>query len=348
MRELASSTLRRQGNPVMLYLAVFMKICAARTTVIALFLALVLPTMALDPSFQRLLTAGRVDELIRAADERILRSPRDTDSYLALGRAYLALRDWDKAVAALERAVTLTPQNSALHLWLGRAYGEKAAHVNFLSAIGWAKKSRSEFERAVELDTTNVGARSDLAEFCIDAPGLIGGGIDKARKQIDVIQQQDAALGHFLRARIADKENDRTRAEQELNAAIAAGPDKARYWVNLASFYERWGRYDDMTKAIASAVAGPRLRSDVLYYAAELLLRNKRDVRLAEDLLRQYLVNPTDEVPAFEAHYLLGTLLEGEHKVDEATREYLAATTLASRHDKAKSALQRLQSTRAR
>ena len=68
------------------------------------------------------------------------------------------------------------PNNGEYHLWLGRTYGEKADASNFLTAAGLAKKVRTEFERAVQLDPGNVMARTDLAEFYLEAPGIVGGG----------------------------------------------------------------------------------------------------------------------------------------------------------------------------
>jgi tetratricopeptide (TPR) repeat protein len=296
-----------------------------------------------DQSMQNLLSAGRVDDLIREAGIRIRTNPGDASSYQALGQAYLSLGDWDKAVETLERGVAVAPRSSVSHMWLGRAYGDKADNSNFLSAIGWAKKTRSEFEQAVALDQSNVDARSDLAEFCIDAPGIIGGGIDKARKQIEYIEQRDAALAHFLKARIADKQGDRASAERELQAAIQTSDDPARYWMNLASFYQRWNRFDDMDKAIASGIAAPRKRSDVLFYAADMFFHTRRNLPTAVTLLQNYLGNPDHAAPAFKAHYLLGAVLERMGKNKEATSEYKTALVLAPEYSQAREGLRRLQ-----
>src|SRR5437868_595108 len=82
---------------------------------------------------------------------------------------------------------------------LGTAWGLVAsAHL--------AKKVRQEFERAVELDASNVDARSDLAEFYIEAPAFMGGGKNKARREAEAIAQHDAATAHWLQARIAEKD----------------------------------------------------------------------------------------------------------------------------------------------
>lgn len=314
-------------------------------TVLGLLLGLVasVSALALDASIRGLLSAGRADDVIRAANLRIKNSPQDADAYHAMARAYFQLQNWDKALEASERAIAFSPQNSDYHMWLGRVYGEKADHASFLTAMGWAKKARREFEQAVKLDPSNVPAHSDLAEFYIDAPGFIGGGTDKARKEADFIERRDPGLAHYLRAAIANKEGDHGRVEQEMRAAIQTGQDKARFWLNLASFYRHWKRYDDMEKAINSAMAADRIRSDVVFYAAEMLVRTGRNFSGAEQLLRTYLRAPDEDAPAFEAHYVLGTLLEKQGKKDEAIREYRAALSLAAEFEDARKALARLQ-----
>ncbi len=110
-------------------------------------------------------------------------SPSDAESSNLLCRAYYALDDWDRAESSCKKAVALDPDNSRFHLWLGRVYGEKASRANFLSAARLATKVRGEFERAVQLNPKDVEARLDLAEFYLAAPGVMGGGEQKAREQ---------------------------------------------------------------------------------------------------------------------------------------------------------------------
>src|SRR5579863_1138426 len=135
----------------------------------------------------QLLAAGRVDEAIQALQQKIEHSATDALSYNLLCRAYFMEEEWDHGISACERARNLDPQNSLYQLWLGRAYGEKADRAGFFSAAGLAKKVRIAFERAVELDPQNWEARTDLAEFYLEAPGIVGGGKDKAREQADAL-----------------------------------------------------------------------------------------------------------------------------------------------------------------
>ena len=144
-----------------------------------------------------LLAAGRVDEAVQTL-EREIRSTPTAEAYNLLCRAQFELGAWDAGIPACEKAVALAPENSLYHLWLGRIYGEKADRAGFLSAAGLAKKVRTEFERAVELDPKNWEARTDLAEFYIEAPGIVGGGKDKARAQAGVdgcVESRHGSLG---------------------------------------------------------------------------------------------------------------------------------------------------------
>ena len=142
---------------------------------------------------QELLDAGRVDEALQALDQQVDRLPTP-EAYNLLCRAYFELDEWDEGIAACEKAVALAPDHGLYHLWLGRIYGEKADRVNFIRATGLAGKVRREFERAVELSPDSWEARTDLAEFYLEAPGIVGGGEDKARAQAAALMKTNAGM----------------------------------------------------------------------------------------------------------------------------------------------------------
>ncbi len=67
----------------------------------------------------------------------------DLASLLAPVKDALRTEDWDAAVAAGEKAVQALPDRSAAHLWLGKAYGQKAIRAPLFTRIGWAKKCKA-------------------------------------------------------------------------------------------------------------------------------------------------------------------------------------------------------------
>jgi tetratricopeptide (TPR) repeat protein len=312
-----------------------------RFVLIAIFL-LPLHTWAADTPSD-LLAAGRVDDAISQLSDKISSSPRDAASYNLLCRAYFSVGSWDRAISACVKAVALDPDNSEYHMWLGRAYGEKADAANFFTAAGLAKKVRTEFERSVALDPDNAVARTDLAEFYLEAPGIVGGGQDKARAQADILARLSPAKADWVRGRIAEKNKDTVTAEIEYRAAIDGSHGSANAWLNLAGFYRKTGRFDEMQDALRHAAAASTDQPEVLVDAASTLLRANRDLAFASQLLRRYLASTTvEQAPPFKAHYLLGNILEKQGDKQGAAKEYQIALALAKDFGHAREALNRV------
>jgi tetratricopeptide (TPR) repeat protein len=307
--------------------------------------ALVLPAIAAAAdSPTDLLAAGRVDDAISSLSGKLNVSPNDAGAHNLLCRAYFAVGKWDHAISECEKAISLEPNNGEYHLWLGRTYGEKADASNFLTAAGLAKKVRTEFERAVQLEPSNVSARTDLAEFYLEAPGIVGGGQDKARAQADMVAKLNPAKAHWIQGRLAEKNKDVTAAEREYRAAIDSSHGGANAWLNLALFYRKAGRLDEMQDALKKAASAPMDQPEVLVDAASTLLRANRDLPFATQLVRRYLSSniTVEEAPSFKAHYLLGNILEKQGDKQGAAKEYQAALTMAKDFGRAREALNRV------
>jgi cytochrome c-type biogenesis protein CcmH/NrfG len=310
-----------------------------------LVLLLLLPSLSFaDSADSKLLAAGRVDEAVASLGHRISNAPKDAESYNLLCRAYLTLGSWDQGISACEKAVSLDSENAQYHLWLGRIYGEKADHAGFLSAAGLARKVHAEFETAVRLNPNNADARTDLAEFYLEAPGIIGGGRDKAEEQAQKLSTLDPVKAGWVKGRLAEKNKDLAAAEKEYRAAIQASHGAGLAWLNLAYFYRRAGRLDAMEDAIRNAGSAPLDQPEVLMEGGEVLLRSKRDTPQAIDLLRRYLSSraTVETAPAFKAHYLLGTALEQQGDKAGAIQEYRSALSLVRSFAPAQAALDRL------
>ncbi len=313
----------------------------ASTVVVALMLC-ASAIAADDPS--SLLAQGRVDEAIATLQHKITVSPNDAGAQNLLCRAYFTLAEWDRGIAACQKAIALDPGNSRYHLWLGRAYGEKADKSGFLTAAGLANKVRSEFELAVQLNPRNIDARTDLAEFYLEAPGIVGGGRDKAEAQARSLAGIDPAKAHWVNGRLDEKKKDFNSAEREYRKAIEASNGSANSWLNLAIFYRHIGRLDEMESAVQNAATAQMDPTGAVMDAAELLIRTKRNVPESARLLRQYLSSQStvEQAPAFKAHYLLGTVLEEQGNKQAAADEYRAALSLAKDFQPAHQALDRV------
>jgi len=295
-----------------------------------------------DLDSDTLLKTGRADKALRLLNNEVQAHPDNAAAYNQLCRVYFQLEMWDSALHMAEKSTSLEPSSSFYHQWLGRAAGRKAENSNPFTAFGLARKVKSEFERAVALDGRNLSARADLVEYYLEAPGFLGGDKNKARQQADAVAPHDPGLADYLYARVEEKQGSGL-AEQGYQRAIASSSDAARYWVELAYFYRRAGRPQEMEQAIDRSLGASGHDGMPEFDAAFLLLRTGRNFPEAIRMLREYLDDHTsEEGPAFRAHYLLGELLEKQGDHEHAKEEFRAALSLASQFRPARDALARI------
>jgi tetratricopeptide (TPR) repeat protein len=283
------------------------------------------------------LDTGRADDAIVRLNTFLAANPQDAEAYNLLCRVYYQEERWDDAIRACESAVRLSTSDSRYHLWLGRAYGQKASSLHSIQALGLAKRVRDEFERAVQLDGADVEALSDLGEFYTAAPAIVGGGKQKAEGIVRSMQSFDPVQAHQLKARLAEKDKDYTLAESEYKMAVDMVHPSAAAWMEVASFYARRRQVDQMLAAVHAGIdadaQSPSPHGPALVSAARLLTRSHTDPQLAVQLLQQYLASPNEsaDFPAFRVHAQLGRLLEQQGDHEGAGLQNEAATALA--HD---------------
>lgn len=278
------------------------------------------------------LQQGRADAALQLLQSATAADKSDAEAQQLLCRLALELERWDNAIAACEKAVALDRNSSNNHLWYGRALGEKADRVSFIKAYGLAKRVKSELEMATALDPRNAEALSDLGEYYTEAPGIVGGGKDKAAAVARQLDDVDRARAEELRGRIAASNKDNPAAEQHFREAIAASHHPATYWMVLGSLYQKQNDITRMQEAIRSGLEADGGRGEPLVGAAHLLTRAGQDPQTAIRLLREYLASPdkSEDEPAFRVHLLLAALLSKQGDTAGAAREIQAATAIAS------------------
>ncbi len=295
-----------------------------------------IPNNTLDPVTADL-AAGRADDAISRLNLSLSAQPADAEAHHLLCRVYYQEQRWDDAIHQCEAAVQLAPSDSEYHLWLGRAYGEKADSIHSIKAYGLAKKVHSEFERAVQLDGKNVDAISDLSEFYTAAPGIVGGGKDKAQALVPLLEPLNPVQADQLKARLAEKDKNYPLAEADFKAAVAASSQSPDAWMALASYYARRKQWDQMLEALHAGIdadaKSAKPHGPALVDGADILNRSHREPQLATHLLELYLASPNQsaDAPAFQVHAQLSHLLEQQGDHAGAQQHIEAAAALA--HD---------------
>jgi tetratricopeptide (TPR) repeat protein len=272
------------------------------------------------------------------------KDPSNGDAQLFLARSYLELHQTDLAVSSAEKAVAINPKNSDYHRWLGEAYGEKASHASMFSAYPLARKTQKEFETAVQLDEKNYSAAQDLVEYDCTAPGVVGGGEDKAQPIIARLLTLDPAQGHYAAGNCRAQKKDFPAADAEFSKALASKPKSADLIYDIAGYYLEHDQPEKLHAVAeageAAAPADPRAK----FYRAAAMIQANEKLPAAETLLRDYLQAPIKSgYPSqSQAHYQLG-LLYGKQKNSSAARtEYQAAVKLNPKNKAAQEALKGL------
>ena len=191
-----------------------------------------------------------------------------------------------------------------------------------------AKKTRKEFEKAVQLDEKNYSAMQELIEFDCTAPGMVGGGLDKAKPEIARLAALDAAEGHYAEGNCRRQKKEFEAADAEFTQALGSNPKTTDLIYDIGDYAMRRNQAERLE---AVADIGERVSASDprgMFYRALSLILKKETPEKAEKLLETYLkVAPLRSGyprPSF-AHVWLGRLFESRGQMDRATREYETA-----------------------
>jgi tetratricopeptide (TPR) repeat protein len=284
------------------------------------------------------LNQGRADDALHLLDTALQQNANDDEALNLRCRVFYAEERWDDAIRDCEHSVQAAPGNGSYHMWLGRAYGEKADRVSFVTAYKMAKLIHTEFETAASLNPKSGEALSDLGQYYLEAPAFLGGGVNKAEgiaAQLDAFAPDRA---HDLRARIAEQKKDYAGAEKEFRARISASRTPAQAWMDLGAFYWRRNRLDAMG-VILKTGADAANNGSALVDGASTLVQARQQPNQAIAWMRQYLSGNalSEDAPAFAVHQQLGDLLKSQGDAQGAEQEYAAALSLAKDYAGAKS-----------
>jgi tetratricopeptide (TPR) repeat protein len=264
------------------------------------------------------------------------------DELIAKGRSQLDSNKADDAVKSFEKAIKLNDKNSDAHLWLARAVGTVAGNANVLRQPFLAKRAKSEFDKAAELDPNSVGAREGLLQFYIRAPGVMGGSINKAKEEAAKIAQLNPYRGHFAANQIANNQKDLAAAEKNWRAFYAAYPDSVSPMTNLASFLinnkraeEAWPVVEKFHTKYPENIFGQ-------FWFARTGTATGKQLDKGEQLLKSLLTIPADKTPRYAndaLHFRLGELHAKRGDKAKAKAAFEEALKLNPKNEGAKKAL---------
>jgi tetratricopeptide (TPR) repeat protein len=297
------------------------------------------------PAVQKLITDQKLDEARAEAQALVKKNDKDDAALNCLGRVYIAQDNAKDAIELFEKAIKINDKVASHHLWLGNSIGEIAQSASKLKQPFMARRIKSEFERASQLDPTSIDARHGLIQFYSVAPGVMGGSMDKAKEQAREIGKLNAMRGHIEMGALFEREKNLTAAEKEYVAATGAMPDSTAGYNTLSNFYRRQKRYAD---AVSTYERLLKIRPDAITAKVNIawnLTLSGQGLDRAEREVKEWLAAPPKEAPVPTlsfTHYLLGDIYERTGRKELARAEYQQAVRINPKNVDAKKALDAL------
>ena len=224
-----------------------------------------------------------------------------------IGKDHFMLGEWKQATESFEQALALAPTNAEYALWLGRTYGRRAETANWMVAGFHAAKARQYLEKAVTLSPHYNEALNDLFAYYLEAPGILGGGADKAEAIAQRIAERSPAEYHFAEAQLAEKRKDYPAAELHLHQAMELAPHEVGRVIDLANYLGRRGRMEESDAVFAQAEKLAPGDPRIAFAHGKTDIEHKRSLEEARRLLKKYLestITP-DDPPKQSAEKLL-------------------------------------------
>lgn len=327
---------------------------------------------------ESLFEEGKIDEAEVQFKNVLKSNSKDAKANYFMGRIEFSRNSYGDATKWFEKAVKYESDNSYYNLWLGRAFGRRAQSASKLKQPFLARKTKSYFEKAVELDSDNVLAREDLISYYLQAPGFLGGSVAKAKEQADEIKKRNPIMGHFAWADIYDDQEEPQKVENEYYQAITSYPDSAAPYYRLINLYVQQQRYDEALPISNKVVEVDTSSANSLFSKGNVLQQMEsfeEAISTYDELLAQY---PDQHAAYYQigrvasisgtqlekgeqsmlsyinsefepgenslkwAHYRLGLIYEHMNRNNQAKSEYETALKFDKKFDEAKKALRAL------
>jgi len=149
-------------------------------------------------SVETLINKGEIETAKKILSKNYEENDEDPQTNYWL--AFLALRDtlYDDAIDYLDVAIEGDENNAEYYYLLGRAYGIKAQNSGAITAAFAAPKVKSNWIKTLEINPDHIQAKWGLFQFYINAPGIMGGDEEEAKKLADDLEKNDPPRGYNM------------------------------------------------------------------------------------------------------------------------------------------------------
>jgi len=293
------------------------------------FSLLVIPTLWSTFAFPQaskldaLLEKGHFKQVARAISGS---KDQDAETLYLLSKLKQAFRKHDEALQLAEDAVKANPNKAAYHLQLAGVLSEDINNAGLFKKMSLARRVHSELETALKLEPRNTDCLFGIMTYYEQAPGIVGGGKDKAHQVAEEIGRIDASMGYLAQARLAREEKQTDKLEGLYLNAVKADPRNFGALIALASFYasDAQKKYELADNYARQALELDRTRIGPYVISAEVAAIMQNWNKLEAVLSQAEKANGDDLNPFYQAGRTLFQLNEELSRAERYFRKYLS------------------------
>ncbi len=286
-------------------------------------LFILVPSWALSQSVDEgvaLFNKGKMAEAKGVLETVLKQDEKNAEAHYRLGLILLSrqFRNENDAVDQMEEAVDINPNKAKYQYGLGAAYASKAQNAGIIKQAFLAPKVKKAFEKAVELNPMLIEAHIGLAQYYWRAPGIMGGDMEKAWKEADVVIGLDEIRGRPFKAAIYVAEKKTDEAVKEIKTLTSNKAAEWRAWRAAGSFYLQNQMTDEAIAAFEKYVT---MRPDTAHshYTLAAAFVQKKDADRALACAGRSLAIDNDYAPGIN---VLAQAYELKGQKNEAREQY--------------------------
>ena len=235
---------------------------------IAIFFILMAVLNAAAQTPEQLIKQGRWKRAKPLIEAGLAAKPNDATLLYLMARLKEVSGDLDAARSFAEKAVAAAP-TAEHHFQLASIIGQIASKVSLFKQMSYAGQMKKEMAASLAADPKYVNAHYLQMQFYKEAPGIAGGGMDKARAEAAEIAKIDAAWGYIAQADLAAKEKRTADIPELYHKAHDANPtqiETAFQWCNNLAGQKKWPEAEKCARDLLAAEPGRTAPFSLLAY----------------------------------------------------------------------------------
>lgn len=171
----------------------------------------------------------------------------NADAHYWLGRTFFNLRNFEESTECFEDAIDLNENNADYYFWYGNSVGNEIQSANVFKQALMAGDVLDAYEKAIEIDSKHIGAHIGAAQFYLQAPGIMGGDIEKAKEEAQILEELGSKDGSLILIGILVKEDKLEEAENQyetFHSNFIDSTDNPTFYNNYGYFLLSRKKYD--------------------------------------------------------------------------------------------------------